>query len=181
MGSRLTWYSVGVAAHGRVECRNTQRPVEQLAVGVGEPREVFVVRSLALGLRRVQHLEQLRQPQAESGPVFAGPRLEEIEEDAARFEDAGMVREQAEHDPHQEPLQVVTPVVRFVKRVMQPPDQFGGLGVGWVLVGERPALQPEDEAERLDMARQFRKRERDGLPVVKIVQLEVLEVAYQNM
>ena len=64
---------------------------------------------------------------------------------------------------------------------MQPPDQFGGLDVGRVLVPERPALHPEDEAERLDMARQFRERERDGLPLVKIVQLECLEVAYQNV
>ena len=72
------------ATHGRIECRNTQRPIEQLAVDIGKPREVFVERSLALGLRRIQHLEQLRQPQAEIGPVFAGARLQEVEENIAR-------------------------------------------------------------------------------------------------
>ena len=113
--------------------------------------------------------------------IFAGASLQQVEEDIAWFEDTGIVREQAEHNPHQEPLQVVTPVARFVKRVMQPPDQFGRLDVRRVLVAERPALHPEDEAERLDIARQFRERERDGLPFVKIVQLEGLEVAYQNV
>ncbi len=52
-------------------------------------------------------------------------------------------REQAEHDPHQEPLQVMTPVTRFVECVMQPSDEFGGLDVGRILVTERPALHAD--------------------------------------
>ena len=68
----------------------------------------------------------------------------------------------------------MTPVTRFVECVMQPSDEFGGLDVGRILVTERPTLHTQDEAERLDMARQFRERERDGLPLVKIVELEGL-------
>ena len=36
---------------------------------------------------------------------------------------------------------------------MQPPHQFGGLDVGRVLIAERPALDAQDEAERLDVMR----------------------------
>ena len=52
---------------------------------------------------------------------------------------------------------------------MQPPDQLGNLDVRRILVAERPALHPEDEAERLDMHGQVREREGDGLAFIQIV------------
>ena len=88
--------------------------------------------------------------------------------------------EHAEYDPHEEAFQIVPPVARIRERIVQPPDQLGGLDVRRVLIPESPALHPEDEAERLDMLGQVRERERDGLPLVEVVKLEVLEIAHQN-
>ena len=117
-------------AHGRVEGRDAQRPVEQVPVDIGEPGEVFVQRLLAISFRCIQHLEQFRQPGAGIRSVLTRARLDQLEEDVARLENACIVREQAKHDPHQEALQIVAPVARRVERVVQPPDQFGGLDVG---------------------------------------------------
>ena len=64
---------------------------------------------------------------------------------------------------------------------MEPPDEFRRLDVDGVLVSKRPALDTEDEAERLDVAGQFREREGDGLPLVEIVKLEGLEVAHEDV
>ena len=58
-------------------------PLEQIAVNVGEPRQVLVEGRYAFVLRSVEHFEQLRQPRPEIGPVLAGPRLDEVEEDVA--------------------------------------------------------------------------------------------------
>ncbi len=55
-------------------------PLEQSTVDVGELGEVLVKNHSALILRSLEHFEQLRQPWAETGAVFAGPRLNEIEE-----------------------------------------------------------------------------------------------------
>ena len=167
-------------AHRRVEGGNAQRPLEQRAVDIGEPGKVLVERLLAPGLGRVENLEQLRQPEPEVGAVLARARLDQVQEDVARLEDARVVGEQAEHDPHQEALQVVAPVARRRQCVVQPPDQLGGLDVGGILIAEGAALHPEDEAERLDMARQVREREGRGLPLVQIVQFERPEVADQD-
>ena len=41
--------------------------LEQVAVDVGEPRQVLVERRGAFALRRVEHLEQLREPRPEIG------------------------------------------------------------------------------------------------------------------
>ena len=108
-------------------------------------------------------------------------RLDEVQEDVARLEHAGIIGEHAEHDPHEEPFKIVPSVSCVSKRVMQPPDQFRGLDVRRVLVAERPALHPEDETERLDMRRQVREREGDGFPFVKIAKPEGLEVAHQDV
>ena len=153
---------------------------EEIAVDVREPGQVLVESYRALVLRRVEHFEQLREPRPEIGPVLTGPRLDEIQEDVARLKDAGVVGEHAEHDTHEEAFQIVAPVSGIGERVVQPPDQLGGLDVRRVLVAERPALHPEDEAERLDMRGQVREREGDGLPLVQVVKLEGLEVAHQD-
>ena len=167
-------------AHRGVEREHPQMSLEQVAVDVGEPRQVLVESRRALVLQRVEHFEQLREPRPEIGPVLARARLDEVEEDVARLEYPGVVGEHAEHDAHEEAFQIVAPVSGIGERVVQPPDQLGGLDVRRVLVAERPALHPEDEAERLDMRRQVREREGDGLPLVQVVKLEGLEVAHQD-
>ncbi|MGQ4809602.1 hypothetical protein NKDENANG_03025 [Candidatus Entotheonellaceae bacterium PAL068K] len=123
----------------------------------------------------------MRQPRPEVSAVLAGARLDEVEEDVARLEDAGVVGEQAEHGPHQKTLQIVAPVARRAQSVIQSSNPFGGLDVGRVLVAEGAALHAQDEAERFDMAGQVGEREGNGLTLVEIVQLKGLEVADQNV
>ena len=123
----------------------------------------------------------MREPRTEIGPVLAGARLDKIEEDVARLEDTGVVREHAEHDPHEEPFQIISPVARIGERIVQPPDQLGGLDIGRILIAECPALHAEDEAERVDTLGQTCKRERDDLSLVQIVKLKGLEVAHQDV
>ena len=94
-----------------------------------------------------------------SAPSSACARLDEVEENVARLENAGVVREQAEDDAHQEPLEVAAPVAAFRQHVVQPPDQLGRLDIGRVLVAERAALHAHDEAELLHMRGQVFERE----------------------
>ena len=106
--------------------------------------------------------------------------LDEVEEDVARLEDAGVVREQAEHDPHQKSFQIVAPVARRVERIVQPSDQFGRRDIGGVLVAECPALHAENEAEFLDVGGQVRERKDGDFALVEIAKLEGLKIADQN-
>ena len=101
-------------------------PLEQVSVDVGKPRQILVEGCGALVLRHVEHLEQLREPRPEIGPVLAGAGLDEIEEDVARLEHPSVVREHAEHHPHEEPFQIVPPVPRVRESIVQPPDQLEG-------------------------------------------------------
>ena len=52
---------------------------------------------------------------------------------------------------------------------------------GSVEVGKRSALDAEHEAERLQMRRQVREREGHDHPFFKIVKLEGLEIAHQDV
>ena len=90
-----------------------RRPLEQSAVDVGKPRQILVERLLALLFRGVQHLEQFGQPCSGVRSVLGGAVLKQVQEDVPRLEDARVVGEQAEHDPNQEPLQVVASVARL--------------------------------------------------------------------
>ena len=118
---------------------------------------------------------------SEVDAVPASARLQEVKQDVARLEDARVVGEQAEYDSHKKSFQVVALVARVVERVVEPPDQLGGLDVRRVLIAELPALDAEDETERLDMRGQVREGEDDDLPLVQIVKLEGLEVAHQDV
>ena len=90
------------------------------------------------------------------------------------------VGEQAEHHAHEKAFQIVSPVSGVGERVVQSPDQFGGLDVRRVLIAEGPALHAEDEPEGPDMRGQIRQRALDDRPLVEIAKLEGLEVAHQN-
>ena len=166
--------------HGRVEGRDAQRPVEQGAVDIGEADKIFVERFLAFGLGCIQHLKQLGQTGACVRSVFACAFLDQVEEDVARLEDAGVVGEQAEDDPHQKSFQIVAPVARRVERIVQPSDQFCRRDIGGVLVAESPALHAENEAELLDVGGQVRERKGGDLALVEIVKLEGLKIADQD-
>ena len=45
----------------------------------------------------------MSEPASEVGAIFAGSVFQQIEEDVARFEDAGIVGEQAEYDANEKP------------------------------------------------------------------------------
>ena len=59
--------------------------------------QVFVQRLLACVLRRIEHLKEPREPEAQVRAVLTGARFQEIKKDVARLEDAGIVGKQAEH------------------------------------------------------------------------------------
>ena len=103
----------------------------------------------------------MREPRSEIGPILAGTRLDEVEEDVARLEDAGVVGKHAEHDPHEKAFQIVVPMAGFRERLVQPPDQLSGLDIRRVLIAEGSALHAEDETERLDMCGKIRQRKPD--------------------
>ena len=77
-------------------CVATRRTV---AVYVRELRQILVKYGGPLGHRRIEHLEQLRQPGTQVRAVHAGAVLQELEEDVAGLEDASVVGKQTEHDP----------------------------------------------------------------------------------
>ena len=120
-------------------------------------------------------------PWSQVGAVLAGAGFDELQEDVARFEDARVVGEQAEHDTHQEAFEVVAPVVGGVERVVQPPDQLRGLDVGGVLIAEGALLDAEDEAEVLHVRGKVLEAESDLCSLVEIVQLEGLEIADEDV
>ena len=64
---------------------------------------------------------------------------------------------------------------------MQVAHELGGLNVDWVLVLEGPLLPAQEESEPLNVLVQVGQRERRGLPFIKVVQFERLEVADQNV
>ena len=165
--------------HGRVEVGNAQRPAEQGAVDVREARQVFVQRPLAAALRRVEHLEQPRQPRPQVGAVLARAGFQQVEEAVARLEDAGVVREQAEDGAHQELLQVVAGIAGGFQGVVQQAHTFGGAHVDRVLIPEGAPLHAQDEAERFDVAGQVGQGEARLAALVTVEQRERLKVAQQ--
>ena len=123
----------------------------------------------------------MRQYRPDVGAVLARAGLQEIEQDIARLEDTRVVGEQAEDGPHQEPLQVVASVPRVIERIVQPSYQFRDLDVCGILVAKAPPLHSDDESEGLDLRGEIGKREGHRRALGKIVQLEGLEVADQDV
>ena len=136
-------------AHRGVESRERQAFLKQLAIDVGELRQVGIKVVLPLLDRRVQHLEKLAQPQAGVASVRVGALGDERREDVPGFEDAGVVGKQAEHQPHEKPLQVVPGIAGFLQGVVQLAHHLRGFDIDRVLVAEGALLDAEDEGEVL--------------------------------
>ena len=102
-----------------------------------------------------------------SEPSSPVRRLDELEEKVAGIEYTGVVREQAERDPHEKLFKVVTTVTRLVESVVKPSDQFGSLDVGGILIAELTALHTGDEPERLDMLMKVGQREGNHIHLVR--------------
>ena len=168
-------------AHGTGERGDQDRVLEQGAVDVREAGQVLVQRGRPAVVRGVQHLEQLGQQRSQVEAVRARAGFEELEEDVAGLEDAGVVGKQAEHGAHQEQLQVVSGVAGGLEFVVQAAHELGGLDVDRILILEGSLLPAQEEAKPLDVLGQVGQREGCGLPFVKVVQFERPEVADQQV
>ena len=91
---------------GRAAHEQRQGFLEQPAVDVGQFGQLLVQGALAFLDRGVQYLKQAPDPQAQVGAVGRGALRDQVVEGLAR-EDAGVVGEQAEQQPHQQQLQRV--------------------------------------------------------------------------
>ena len=107
----------------------------------------------------VEHLEQLVDPQPGIAAVGVGALGDQGGEDVSGFENAGIVREQAEHKTHEEPLQVVPFIPGGFQGVMELAHHLGRQDIHRVLVAERPLPNAENEAELLYIARAGREGE----------------------
>ena len=116
-----------VRAHGLVEPRNAQSPGEQRAVDIGKGVELTRRARQPLALGRVEHVEQLAQHPACVAAVGLGVVLEQLQEDVARLEDAGVVGEQAEQRAHEKLFERVAGIARRLERIVQLAYQLGGL------------------------------------------------------
>ena len=166
-------------AHGAVEGRNGQRAPKEVAVDMGEARQVLVERGVPVFHRRVEHLEELRQRVPQVGPVLPRAALQQVEEQVAGLEDAGVVREEAEQQPDQEALQRFAGVPGVPEAVVEAAHEFRGFDVDRILVAESPPLDAEDEPELLDVLREVGEREGHPLPFVAVVEVEGAEVGEQ--
>ena len=167
--------------HFRAERRNPDGVGEEVPVDVRKAGEVLVESSDPLPLGGVEHLEELSEQWSEVRAVLPGPRVQEVEQDVPGLEDPRVVGEQAEDDPHQEAFEVMSRISGVPERVVELPDQLGGLDVRRVLIPKGAARNPEDETELLDVVRQLVEPEGHLVPLEKVVEFEVLEVADQDV
>lgn len=109
--------SSALMPHPGVEAGHRCGLREQATVDVRERLQVVVEGCGPLILRGVEDFEELRDQWADVGAVRAGAVTEVVLE-RFRFEDAGVVREVTEHEPHQEKLEPVPDVPRVVERLL---------------------------------------------------------------
>ena len=147
-------------AHVAGEAGGLDGVLEEVAVDVGEGGEVFVEGGDALVGRGVEHFEEVVELGAEVGAVFAGAVFDEQVE-LGGFEDAGIVGEEAEEEPDEEPFQGRAPVVARFHGVVQFGHERGGLEVGRVFLAEAVGLLADEEGEMLDVAVQVVEGEFD--------------------
>jgi hypothetical protein len=122
--------------------------LEQLAIDVGEPREVLGQPALAgLGLL-VQRAEHFFQHRAHVRAVILGVELDEVVEAVLGLKDAGVIGKQAEQQPHQEHFEFFAGVVVPLQRIMELADCDNGLLVDGVGLADvlRPIARNEGEA-----------------------------------
>ena len=166
--------------HRGVEHRRPQPPGEQRAVNVGKGVQLGAQAALALGLGRVEHVEQLVQRRSDIMALVGGVVVDQLEEDVFGLEDAGVVGEQAEQQADQQLLQVVPAIPRLIQRVMQSAHQLGRLDRHACLRLEGDAAA-EHEVERLDVPVQVGESEGQRLArAVPVAQHPCLKVARQD-
>jgi len=94
-----------------------------------------------------------------------------------RLEDAGVVGEHAEQQPHQQHFQIVPLVAECLELVMQLAHAFGRTHVDRVLGPDFLGLITGDEAEQPDMLRQLGGQDLGFAVLFQIVEPDTLEIA----
>ena len=112
---------------------------------------MFVQHFRATVFRCVEHLKQQRQLCAEVGAIGCGALLYPGTECAGGLEDAGVFREQAEQQAHQQHFERVTCVASRLERIVQLAHALGGLDVDRVLRRDGLRAVTGDEGEVLDV------------------------------
>src|SRR6056297_58631 len=168
-------------AHVRIEIGRREIFLEQRPVDIGKLLQILVEMWRARLLGRVEDVEQIAKKRPRVRAIGRGARFQIVPQDILGLENAGIVGKQAEDDPHQELFELVALVSACLDLVMQQAHQLGGLDVDRVLIAELPPLNPEDEAEALDMVRQVLQQEGRFLAGVEVDQLERLEIADKDV
>ena len=126
----------------------------------------------------------MSEPEAEVAAVFGGARFDQIGQAVHRREDAGVVGEQAEHEPHQQHFERVALVAILFQQVVQFAELFDRIKVDRVLFADHLLLVAGDEAEALHVAVQILQR-KFGVVVrfaaVEVVQTETREVGHEDV
>ena len=121
------------------------------------------------------------EPQAGIASVRVGALRDERRENVPGLEDAGVVGKQAEHQPHEKPLQVVPGIARLLQGVVQLAHHFRSFDIDRVLLAERAFPDAKDEGEILDVLGKLAEPKSNCGVIFEVVQLEDLEIAHQNV
>jgi len=159
-------------AHLRVHVGQRQCLREQPAVHVGQAQQALVEVLLTLLARRVEHLEEPGEVQAEIRAVR--PRLVlDVLRESVGVEDAGVLGEEAEEDAHQEAFQRVAGVAAGRHGVVKPPHDLGRPDVNRIFLAERADLVAGNEAEEPHVAVEVAHPDLDALDVQPAEQRQV--------
>ena len=145
----------------RLKSAKPRFSAKEFAVDVGECGESFVEILLALFGRRVQHVEEAREVQAEVGAVLGGA-VQQVEPERFALEDARVLGEEAEEDADQEAFELVPGVAAGFQRVVQVAHDLDGFEVDRVLVLELVLLVAGDEGEGVNVLVEVGQRKFDG-------------------
>ena len=91
------------------------------------------------------------QPQACIGTIFFRSRLDQVEQNIARLENACVIGKQNEEQPYQIAFEIMPPLSRRLQRIMQCAHNFGRLDICRVLIDEFAGLNAANEIKALNM------------------------------
>ena len=129
----------------------------------------------------VQHLKELAQPQSRVAAVGVGSLGDECGKDISGIEDAGIVGKQAEHQADEKALQIVPLIAGFLQGIVQLAHYLRGFDVDRILIAESPLPDAKNESEILHVLGKLPQSKTNAGAFFQIVQLERLEIAYQDI
>jgi hypothetical protein len=100
----------------------------------------------------------------------------------SRIKDSSVIGKKTEQKSNQQSFQFVTDKTRRLKCVMQLTHQLRRFNICGIVFSKLPLLNTKDESESLYILRKFGQSKAGWLSaLVKIVQLEVLKIAQQQI